>query len=213
MMPLKNLPMDEISSRYLSGETFAGLARCYGTNKETIKERLIRFGIQVRSRWPVYNIDDAIFLYNEGKTLEQVAKALHVKEWTIHRDLKAKGVAMRNNYHPLRREQSRKLMAERMEKFGNIRIGKHEPKFCRLLLETYGNVQSQYKIEIGGHHFDAFSGGYLWELDEKEHQTHQLRIQKDLKYDARAKELGYEVRHVWEWDFLENGLEKWHILV
>lgn len=46
-----------------------------------------------------------------------------------------------------------------------------------------------------------------------QHQVHQDRIAKDKRYDARAKELGYEVRHVWGWDFFESGVEKWHSLV
>lgn len=100
-----------------------------------------------------------------------------------------------------------------METLGCIRVGKHEPKFCQVLQERYGNVIPQHRIEKGGHHFDALSGGILWELDEKEHQVHQDRIAKDKRYDTRAKELGYEVRHVWEWDFFESGVEKWHVLV
>lgn len=213
MMPLKNLPMDEISKRYLYGETFAGLARCYGTNKDTIKERLIRFGVKVRSRWPDYDLEIAKTLYENGNTLFQVSKHLGVTEWRVNMDLKSHGVVMRDNQHPSRREQSRRMMAERIEKMGSIRIGKHEGKFCNLLAEKYGKVIPQYKIEKGGHHFDAFAFGILWELDEKEHQTHQDRIAKDKRYDTRAKELGYEVRHVWEWDCLSGNIDRWHTLV
>ena len=205
--------MDEIAKRYISGETFSSLARHYGTNKETIKRRLIRLGVPVRSRWPDYDLDIAKSLYEEGNTLLQVAKRLGVTEWRVNMDLKSQGVVMRDNQHPIRREQSRRMMAERIEKMGSIRVGKYEGKFCQLLTEKYGNTIPQYQIERGGHHFDAFAGGILWELDEKEHKTHQDRIAKDKRYDTRAKELGYEVRHVWEWDCLSGNIDKWHILV
>lgn len=101
-------------------------------------------------------------------------------------------------------------MGERMEKLGNIRVGKYEPGFCRLLSDKFGDVVPQHKIEKGGHHFDAYAGGILWELDEREHMTSSQRKANDVRYDLRAKELGYEVRHVWEWDFLECGVDKWH---
>lgn len=205
--------MDEIAKRYLSGETYANLSHFYNASRECIKERLIRHGVKVRSRWPIYDISNATNLYNQGKTLEQVAKEMGVTEWRINQDLKKAKVQMRDNYHPLRREQSRRIMTERMKTLGYIRMGKHEPKFCEALRRKYKNVIPQYTIEKGGHHFDALADGILWELDEKEHQTHTERKTKDMKYDTRAKELGYEVRHVWEWDFFESGLEKWHTLV
>lgn len=205
--------MEEISKRYLSGETCSSLSRHYGTNKKTITDHLKRYGIAIRPRSRTFCMEEAKRLYSTGHTCEQIAKILKVTEWAINHGLKKDGVKMRDNYHPDRIEQSRRLMGERMENFGNIRVGKHEPNFCKILKEKFGTVSPQHKIEMGGHHFDAFAGGILWELDEKEHQTSKHRKTNDIKYDSRAKELGYEVRHVWEWDFLQSGIDKWHHVV
>jgi predicted transcriptional regulator len=209
---MKHLPMDEIVRKYNLGIDGNTLGREYGVHGMTIRNRLKEMGV-LRSRRPNYCIETAKKLYEEGQTLLQVAKKLGVTEWAVNRDLKNLGVEMRDNRHPVRRELSRRMMAERIEKMGSIRVGKHEPAFCHMLEEKYGKVVPQYKIEKGGHHFDAYSNGILWELDEKEHQTHQDRISKNKRYDTRAKELGYEVRHVWEWDFFESGVERWHTLI
>lgn len=211
-MPMKHLPMDEIVRKYNLGIDGNTLGRECGVHGMTIRNRLKEMGV-LRSRRPNYCIETAKKLYEEGQTLLQVAKKLGVTEWAVNRDLKNLGVDMRDNYHPVRRELSRRMMSERMETLGYIRMGKHEPKFREVLEKIYNTTEVQYRIERGGHHFDVYAGGILWELDEKEHQTHQDRIAKDIRYDTRAKELGYEVRHVWEWDFFESDVEKWHSLV
>lgn len=212
MMPMKNLPMDEIIQKYNLGIDGNTLGREYGVHGMTIRNRLKKLGI-LRSRQPKYCLNTARSFYEQGMTLAQVAEKMNVTEWAVNRDLKKIGVKMRDNYHPLRQEQSRRLMAERMEKLGYIRMGKHEPKFLETLRQIDSTAKPQYTIEKGGHHFDVFANGILWELDEKEHQTHTYRREKDIKYDTRAKELGYEVRHVWEWDFFESGIDKWHYLI
>lgn len=212
-MPLLNLPMDEIANRYKSGETCASIARFYNTNHETIKQRLIRCGINIRPQSREFCLSTATQLYLAGNTCEKVAKILNVTEWAINKGLKQAGVNLRDNYHPDRIEQSRYLMTERVKKWGNIRSGKYDNDFCNVLKEKYGHVFPQHQIEKGGHHFDAFANGILWELDEKEHQSSTARKNKDMKYDSRARLLGYEVRHVWEWDFLEHGIDKWHYTI
>lgn len=211
-MPLKQLPVDEIVSRYLAGEDTCKLAASYGVNRETIRSRLLLRGV-LRPRKKVFDMAEATRLYASGLTLAQVAEKLSVTEWAVNSQLKAAGVSLRDYYHPARREQSRRLMAERVKTLGWVRMGRYEPAFCAALRQAYGNAVPQFQIEKGGHRFDAFAGGLLWELDEPEHRYSTRRKQNDLRYDTRAKELGYEVRRVWEEDFLQSGIQKWRTLV
>ena len=186
------------------------LSRKYDVNKETIKSHLIRAGVSIRPRSKLFCLKSAIQLYSTGLNCEQIAKMMGVTEWAINTGLKRSGVCMRDNRHPDRREKSRRMMSERMETLGCIRMGKLEPMFFSALVDMFGQGYKQHTIEPGGHHFDVYAGGVLWELDELEHKTSTARKEKDIKYDLRARELGYEVRHVWEWDFLETGISHWH---
>lgn len=200
----KIVKTSDLISSYLKGETIRSIASRAGLSVSTVR---IRIQPSILAPKKCVDLNSAEESYLEGQALAQIAKVQGVTVWAVTRVLKQAGVKMRDNYHPDRREQSRRMMADRMTKLGWIRMGKYEPAFCAALEAVYGKTIPQYQIEKSGHRFDAYAGGVLWELDEKEHKTDKERRERDLRYDARAKELGYVVKRVWEWDFLNGRLD------
>lgn len=210
---MKKLPIDvnKCVELYTNGVGLCDIAASFGVSQSAIASRLKRSGVVLRPKNSKIVVDNAEIreLYEQGLSIAEISSALGFSDWVVNRAVLESGVEVRRAGHPSRTENSRLLMAERLAKLGGVRIGRHEELLLRLLKERYGDVVHQYQIHPGGHRYDAFSGGYIWELDE---DHHRLRRQKwrDQKYDEQAREMGLEVRRIWEEDLLVYGLERWY---
>jgi transposase-like protein len=205
------LDVDALVCAYRNGQGMQRIASTFGTSLAIVRARLIAAGVPLRQKNQRITVpyDDIIARYSAGATIAQISASTGISDWCVNRCLWDHGVVTRKPDHPDRVDVARRLMADRVNRHGCVRVGRLEPVLLALLQEEFEEVVPQYRIESGGHHFDAFAGGILWELDEQRHQRPSQR-NLDVRYDQRAAQLGFEVRRIWEWDLTEFGLAKWH---
>jgi transposase-like protein len=208
-----NIPVNvELCRKYYdAGMSLREIARELGVCWSVVADRLKEAHVILRPKNEKIPVPDDLIvsLYKNGQTIEQISIALNFSVWCVNKCLWDNNVETRKPDHPSRVERSRKTMSDRIARHGCVRVGKNEHILVALLREVYGEVHTQYRIIQGGHHFDAFAGGILWELDENGHR-HSRQKELDIRYDQQALEAGFEVRRIWETDLFETGLSVWH---
>lgn len=90
---MKLLPVEEMARLYEEGQSLAYIAEQCGTSPATVKQRLIQANVEVRSpaeqarnatRLPI-PIEELILLYQEGYSMDQIAKRFGVSRATVRR--------------------------------------------------------------------------------------------------------------------------------
>lgn len=89
----------EIVARYKAGVPSTALAAAFGISKSSIIRLLREAGVKVRKQGLTdEQIDDAVKLYAEGKSLAWIGKRLRVDHGTVWRQLRKRGVRMRDTH-------------------------------------------------------------------------------------------------------------------
>jgi len=96
-----NLPVDEIKSEYESGINLIPLGEKYGVSYTTIRNRLLKEGVQIRKSG--FNkielpVDEIKSEYESGMTLAEVAEKYAISYSTIRNRLIEAGVQIRNGW-------------------------------------------------------------------------------------------------------------------
>jgi hypothetical protein len=206
-----NVDPKQITRLYDEGHSLQSIADHFGVTRKIVSNRLRAEGISLRPKNEFIPIDDVLVagLYESGLTIAEISASTGFSKWCVNKSLNRQNVSMRDNNHPERKRRSSELMSDRMERYGCIRTGNHEHLLLELLQQQYQDVQPQYRLRKGGHHYDAYAGGILWELDEPRHQWTRQKI-LDERYDKEAATVGIEVRRIWEKDIRITGLTVWH---
>ena len=91
---------EQIIAAYTAGASMADLAKGYGVRRQSISHLLRRSGVPVRERSVMTSdeVDQAVLLYAQGLSLEQIGLRLGWFNTTIYRQLKRRGVRMRDSH-------------------------------------------------------------------------------------------------------------------
>jgi predicted DNA-binding protein YlxM (UPF0122 family) len=209
-----SLDVPLISEMYMNNISLENIAKQFNVSTSIIRNRLKSNNVKIRDKNSKIIIEDniknkIIELYENHNSMSQISKITNYSTWIIGNILKENNINIRTKDDEFRKEISRKNMTNRFAKYKSIRIGYNEEYFIQKLKLIYKEVIPQYQIEISGHHFDVYAGNILWEYDE-EHHRWKRQIEKDIRYDKKAKELGYEVRRITDKNFKIYGLDIWH---
>ena len=79
----KGLPVDQIISEYESGKPIYQLGEEYGVSRETIRRRLVKAGVHIRTSSKALPVSEIWFEYESGMTQTQLAKKYGVNVKTI----------------------------------------------------------------------------------------------------------------------------------
>ena len=92
--------VEEVINKYGSGISTYQLGKEYGCNRQTISAILKRNNVMPTNRKAQrkFQIEDLICLYNEKKTIAEIARIYEVDPSTILKVLKENGVKMRNRW-------------------------------------------------------------------------------------------------------------------
>lgn len=89
----------EIIARYEAGEPSKALAAAFGISKGSAIRLLREAGVKIRKqRLTDDQIDEAANLYTDGKSLAWIGKYLGVDHGTVWRQLRKRGVRMRDTH-------------------------------------------------------------------------------------------------------------------
>lgn len=109
----KDLPLEEICNKYLTGSSFAILAKEYGVNNWTIRDRIIKAGITPRPAQPPKNANgykredvttEALAAqFKAGLTLSDLSRVHKMDRKTIRYRLQQAGIETRKNVQQFRK--------------------------------------------------------------------------------------------------------------
>jgi very-short-patch-repair endonuclease len=101
---------NDLARRYLAGETLCGLSKATGLNTSTIRSRLVKSGVAMRSpkaaalqkRRDVFSVEEVCRRYNAGESISSLAKSLGVSSKSIQIRLNDAGIPLRSREESLR---------------------------------------------------------------------------------------------------------------
>ncbi len=89
----------EVVGRYQAGAQMSYLAKHFGVHRSTVSAILKRHGVSTRqSGLSANQVDEAVLLYGQGKSLAIIGNKLGVDTGTVHNRLLEQGVIMRDTH-------------------------------------------------------------------------------------------------------------------
>jgi len=87
----------DLVERYRSGDLMTDLAETYGIDRRTVSSILKRHDVPSRPRGlSVEQVQEAVLMYAQGKSLAAIGKDLGVDAGTVHNRLREQGAQMRD---------------------------------------------------------------------------------------------------------------------
>lgn len=125
--------LEDIQQCYEAGETLTSLKRRYGCDVQTIRKQLMELGVPLRQQWNRHpegskahqlDVQQLVELYQQGETLEQLAKRFQVAVATVRSRLYEAGVELRSRGPTPKSERER--LDTRLKRLYGISVGDYE---------------------------------------------------------------------------------------
>jgi len=144
-----DLPIEEISKKYLTGATISELAKEYGCSQPTIINRLKKSNIKIRSSWEIQSIDlpieSIIIEYENGASTVKIGKKYDCSHHTILKKLRKSGVKIRTSAKTNTRNlPMNDIIIDYENSMTTIQIGKK----YNCCVTTISNKLKEYNIQI-----------------------------------------------------------------